>query len=893
MVDDPSSDDLSVDDELHTTMESELDAVIPDAEQTTSPPVENPAEDPVENPAEDPVEVAPKDASSEDESVEDDGPDGLRPSRPPLSAPPRPASKRSPSSTVPRPRGKSKATPLGLSVPSSKRPLSEPPRATSSRPPSRKPPTSTPVPAREKTSPKSIPPSIDESDWLAPRDVAPEGMFASGDFPFERSSDDPFASRGDEAPGLDAPTVKMSALRDLDLGAYDDPHDDDPVLEEEAEEDAFDGAKTQKLHRPDLDELRRVGAELGLADAQREPPAPTDADGLPTPSEQGPDAQAPPTDDLDAPTMVVESEALPEADKPKKRKSRRGRKRTLKIPDDATPMPPAVALAEMTPEENEREPSGEFLEPEALEELPEASAPPKPPPPRERLDTLQGGPSSTPPPRSRREPDDEVTLLRPSPALQRALEESGAVAPTEENPPSTSEPPTAPSEPPPAEDDAPSEEALGSEELVSFPDMTPSAPGVMTDQTSIGVVRQIQVVSDLPAVEELKQRTIDAAMGHNAPPFEIEGSPESAEEIDPEPSHPPAPPPANAPTTGDGNAQRRPPPPRRGTDPNLERIEEIEPERMSLPAQRGLPPPRSGEPPPGEAMTQAEADLAVAEARARKAEAKARKAAARAADADAKAKAARPPKKPWWAEMFEGDLIRTLDNPRKLDVEKETAFIAQCLRLPTGSRILDLACGNGVHAVELSSRGFQVVGVDYSEKMLDLARAYNSQRGTSVSFIQGDMKKLNLEGVFDGIYCWSSSFGYFDESTNANVLERIARAVRPGGTFALDIDNRDFVAPRAPQMAWFEKPGVVCMDEMRFDYYSSRMITRRMAIFEDQAPREIEATIRLYTLREIGRLLQKVGFKILEVSGHRATPGAYFGDVSQRIIVCCQRAEDD
>jgi SAM-dependent methyltransferase len=440
--------------------------------------------------------------------------------------------------------------------------------------------------------------------------------------------------------------------------------------------------------------------------------------------------------------------------------------------------------------------------------------------------------------------------------------------------------------------------------------MTPSAPGVMTDQSAIGVVRPVQIVSDLPAVEELKQRTIEAAMAHQVPPFEIEPGPDSAEEIDPEPAaRPPGPPPTStgpAPGT-DAASQRRPPPPRRGSEQALEAIEEVQPDRVSMPA-RQLPPPRSADQTgrqgaldaaaAGSALSTAEADFALAEARAREAEAKAREAAARAAEADAKAKAAKaaassPPKKPWWVEMFEGDLIRALDNPRKNDVEKEASFIEQCLRLPKGSRILDLACGAGVHAVELSNRGFQVVGVDYSEKMLDLARAYNNQRGTSVSFIQGDMRKLNLEGVFDGIYCWSSSWGYFDENTNANVLERIARAVRPGGTFALDIDNRDFVSHRAPQMAWFEKPGVVCMDEMRFDYYSSRMVTRRMAIFENQPPREIETTIRLYTLRELGRLLQKVGFRILEVSGHRATRGAYFGDVSPRIIVCCQRLEED
>ncbi|MEM9694821.1 MAG: methyltransferase domain-containing protein, partial [Myxococcota bacterium] len=249
-------------------------------------------------------------------------------------------------------------------------------------------------------------------------------------------------------------------------------------------------------------------------------------------------------------------------------------------------------------------------------------------------------------------------------------------------------------------------------------------------------------------------------------------------------------------------------------------------------------------------------------------------------------------KKQWWSQLFEDDLIRTLDNPRLRDVERDVTFIEKSLRLPKGSRILDLACGNGVHAVELASRGYQVVGVDYSNTMLELARQYNQKRGTSVSFIQGDMRKLSLEGVFDGIFCWSTSFGYFDEPSNAQVLERISRALRPGGMFTLDVANRDYVAHRAPTMAWFEKPGVVCMDEMRFDYYSSRMVTKRMVLFETGKSREIEMSMRLYTLHELGRLLHKVGFKVLEVSGHVAHRGAYFGAESPQIMITGQRRND-
>ena len=89
----------------------------------------------------------------------------------------------------------------------------------------------------------------------------------------------------------------------------------------------------------------------------------------------------------------------------------------------------------------------------------------------------------------------------------------------------------------------------------------------------------------------------------------------------------------------------------------------------------------------------------------------------------------------------------------------------------------------------------------------------------------------------------------------------------------LDVVNRDFVAPRQPSLVWFEGEGCVCMDEMRVDFITSRLRVKRMVMLEDGRTRELDYSIRLYTLHELGRMLHDVGFKVTEVSGHPATPG--------------------
>jgi SAM-dependent methyltransferase len=109
---------------------------------------------------------------------------------------------------------------------------------------------------------------------------------------------------------------------------------------------------------------------------------------------------------------------------------------------------------------------------------------------------------------------------------------------------------------------------------------------------------------------------------------------------------------------------------------------------------------------------------------------------------------------------------------------------------------------------------YSVVGYDLSSQ---LARAADEaqDRGQRLNFLQGDMREMAFEEMFDGVYCWSTSFGYFDDEKNVNVLSRIRRALRKGGMLLLDLTNRDYVAPRQPSLVWFEGDGCVCMEDVR------------------------------------------------------------------------------
>lgn len=245
--------------------------------------------------------------------------------------------------------------------------------------------------------------------------------------------------------------------------------------------------------------------------------------------------------------------------------------------------------------------------------------------------------------------------------------------------------------------------------------------------------------------------------------------------------------------------------------------------------------------------------------------------------------------RPWWEDLFDDDFIRTMDRAENSVISREVNFIEQCLGLEKGASILDMACGTGRHAVELSSRGYAVVGYDLSLSMLALAAEEAQGRNQKLNFLQGDMREMNFDQVFDGVYSWSTSFGYFDDEKNFDILQRMHRALRSGGVLVLDIINRDYVAPRQPSMVWFEGDGCVCMDEMQVDFFSSRLKVKRTAMFDDGRSREIDYSMRLYNLHEIGKMMHDADFKVLEVTGHPAHPGVFFGSESPRLIIVAER----
>lgn len=117
------------------------------------------------------------------------------------------------------------------------------------------------------------------------------------------------------------------------------------------------------------------------------------------------------------------------------------------------------------------------------------------------------------------------------------------------------------------------------------------------------------------------------------------------------------------------------------------------------------------------------------------------------------------------------------------DTDKEVDFIKDIF-VEFGVRsVLDIACGTGRHSAALAKDGYNVVGVDYADKMLKVAR--KKTIGSNPRFIKQNVVNLKLDQKFDAAICMWSTFG---ELPYRRMLTGLKKVFKSGGIFIIDLN---------------------------------------------------------------------------------------------------------
>ncbi len=240
-------------------------------------------------------------------------------------------------------------------------------------------------------------------------------------------------------------------------------------------------------------------------------------------------------------------------------------------------------------------------------------------------------------------------------------------------------------------------------------------------------------------------------------------------------------------------------------------------------------------------------------------------------------------KRPWFETIFD-ERYPELFAPLEGNAEEEVDEIVRLLGLPAGAAVEDLGCGRGRHAIPLAQRGYEVTGVDLSDKMLDLARCRSRSDGVRVDWVRADMRAFRRPGAFDACLSLFTSFGFFSDEENQKVLDNVGASLKPGGRLLLDLRNAGKGLSRLADLDETREiaSGTLKMS-MRYDHASRRARAEHVLTRRDGIRIASAFDVRIYSREELAGMIGKAGMRLAEIFG--SLSGAPFDDESARMVV--------
>lgn len=183
--------------------------------------------------------------------------------------------------------------------------------------------------------------------------------------------------------------------------------------------------------------------------------------------------------------------------------------------------------------------------------------------------------------------------------------------------------------------------------------------------------------------------------------------------------------------------------------------------------------------------------------------------------------------------------------------------------------VLDLGCGTGNMTELLADAGYDMIGVDNAEEMLEIAMEKKEESGHDILYLLQDMREFELYGTVRAVVSICDSVNYIDDEEDlTEVFRLVNNYLDPGGVFIFDFNTlykyREILGDRT--IAENRDDCSFIWDNYYYD--EDRINEYELSIFireEDDLFRKYEETHyqRAYTLEEMTRLIKDSGLEFI------------------------------
>ena len=208
--------------------------------------------------------------------------------------------------------------------------------------------------------------------------------------------------------------------------------------------------------------------------------------------------------------------------------------------------------------------------------------------------------------------------------------------------------------------------------------------------------------------------------------------------------------------------------------------------------------------------------------------------------------------------------------------------------------ILELGCGSGNVTEKLLEKGYEVVGIDYSEEMLEIAEEKTEEFGNKVIYIQQDLREIDFEVYeIDAVISANDTFNYItDIKEIEHILSYLYPRIKKGGQLVFDISSSYKLENVLGNNTYGESfEDMVYLWENFYDA-EQKLINMEISFFEKngkQYDRFSETHVqKAYEVDEIRALLEKTGYENIKIHSDFEREEGLKKD-SHRIFFSCRK----
>ena len=238
----------------------------------------------------------------------------------------------------------------------------------------------------------------------------------------------------------------------------------------------------------------------------------------------------------------------------------------------------------------------------------------------------------------------------------------------------------------------------------------------------------------------------------------------------------------------------------------------------------------------------------------------------------------------WFSNWFNSPYYHTLYKNRD---KKEAQFfinnLIQYLQVPKGSKLIDIACGRGRHAIYFNKKGMNVVGVDLSKNSIATAKQFEN---SFLMFDVHDMREVYKENHFDIATNLFTSFGYFDnENDNLKAITAISKNLKAEGLLIIDFMNEKQVITNLLYSEQKTIDGIVFNINRKVE---EGRIIKDIAITDGTEKQQFQEKVKALTLADFSNFISKAGLKIIDIFGNYKLDD-FNATTSDRLILICKK----